>query len=124
MKVVARQLGRSGQRLLYVPAGTTLGLATADTTEDLETEIPPTVSITATGAISSIARTLFRDNQIGLALKAIFGRWVDILESLTSETGPTWHLIEGPIEVPFQPYSPITGLAEDQAVLGLGRART
>lgn len=123
MKVIARQLGRSGQRLLYVPAGTTLGLATADTAEDLETEIPPTVSITALGAISSIAQTLFRDNQIGLALKAIFGRWLTILESLTTETGPTWHLIEGPIELPFQPYNVITGVGEDQAILGLGRAR-
>lgn len=120
MRVVSGQLGRSNQKLLKVPAGTTLGLSTADTADDLLTDLPQIIAVTAIGTISSIAQTIFRNNEIGVALQRIFGQWLNFLESLTGD-GPTWHLIEGPIELPFTAYNPLQGVGDEQSVLGLGR---
>lgn len=123
MKVITRQLGSSGQRLLRVPAGTTLSLGTAPTKAELETELPQTITLTALASINAIAQSLFNIGPIGVALQRVFGQWITVLESIIVPDGPTWHLIEGPIELPFTPYTTLTDLDEDQAVLGLGRAR-
>lgn len=123
MKVLAGQLGSSSQRLLTVPRGTTLTVSTADTPADITVDLPNIIAVEFLGTISSIARNLFATSEIGLALQSIFGRWLTILDSITTPEGPTWHLIEGPIQLPFQPFSPLKGLAADQAILGLGKVK-
>lgn len=131
MKSLGRQLGTSSQRIITVPRGTTLGVATADTPADLETDLPDVIDILHLGRINQIARNLFRqpatpDGQdtpptpIGLVLQAIFGQWLTVLDSILTPTGPTWHLIEGPIQVPLRPYQPVRGLGAGEAILGLG----
>jgi len=130
MKVLTRQLGTSTQRLITVPRGTTLGFATADTIDDLNADLPPTINIRHLAAINTISRNLFRaptipDGQdtattIGLVLQQIFGRWLTALDSITTPSGPTWHIIEGPIELAINVYQARRGLADDEAILGIG----
>jgi len=122
VKITSRQLGRSTQRLITIPKGVTLGVGTAPTPEAIETDLPPAIDIAALGTINRIAESWLQNSEIGVALQRIFGHWLTVLESIIVPAGPTWHLIEGPIELPYQPYRDIDGLTEEQSILGLGRA--
>lgn len=132
MKVLTRQLGTSTQRLITVPAGTTLGVATAPTIDDLTVDLPATIRIRHLAAINTISRDLFRATPtadgpdfapIGLVLQQIFGTWLTVLESIVTPAGPTWHLIEGPIQLPISVYRADRGLTADQSILGIGIRR-